>query len=182
MAQTNPLQAGALGVTRVRFAFVALLVAVTIAADAWRLIAPGAVLERWTLAGTVLAVNAVLWYASRAQKRSAFYYRILVYLQIALDICIATFLVYIERGIASKAVLLYMLPIATSAVLLSRSALYATATVCAAIYGLTAVRYQFLNPGESYKIELYATVAFYGMLLLVIAAILRVALRTRDSS
>lgn len=176
------LQQGSLGVARVRFAFIGLLAVFNIVGDAWHLIAPGAILQRWMLIGVALVANALLWYGSRAQGRSAFYYRFLIYLQIALDICIATSLVYSERGIASKAVLLYILPIASSAVLLSRSALYATATVCTAVYGLTVIRYQFLNPGEAYKVELYASFVFYGLVFLVVAAVLRVALGVRSNS
>jgi hypothetical protein len=180
--QTAQLQTASLGVARIRFLFVAIFVVFVIAADAWNLIPPGAALERWTLAGVVLGANAVLWYGSRISSKSPLYYKGLLYLQIILDIAVATFLVYAERGIASKSILLYMLPIATSAALASRSALYATATLCAAVYGMTVVRYQFLHPGEAYKIELYATLLFYGALFMMIAAVLSVVLRTKRTS
>jgi hypothetical protein len=173
------LQLNSLQVSRVHFAMVAAFIVSTIAADAWNLIPPGSVLQRWTLISIVTMINAVIWYGARNQTRSEFYYKALIYTQIIVDIVMVSLLVYSQRGVDSLAVALYAVPIITASTLLLPSALYATATLSASAYAITAIRYQFLHPGEAYKIELYAELFFYGAVFFVMAALLSIMIRSK---
>lgn len=175
----NWLQVSGLRLARVRFVVIALFALSTLFADAWNLIPDGAVLQRWTAVAVVAIVNTFLWYASRSNVKSELYYKILIFCQIVLDILVVSLLIYTQRGIASSAVALYALPIIASAVLLTRAAIYATATVCASAYTLTAIRYQFLHPGEAYKIELYGELFFYCAIFFIVAAILQIIIRSK---
>lgn len=168
---SSSLQQKMVGIAKLRFVVIVLLAAITIAGDAWNLLPPGAIMQRWTLLGILLGCNGVAYYACRTLQNTA-WLRLTLYLQLALDIALATFLVYSERGIASKSVLLYTLPIISAGVLIRRSALYATAVVAIASYVVATLRYQFLHPGEAYKVELYSTMALYSGLLLLLAALL----------
>lgn len=175
----NWLRVSSLRVARVRFAVLAAFAVSTIAGDAWNLIPAGTILQRWTVLGIVAMINTVLWYASRNDVKSEYYYKGLIFAQIALDIVVVSLFVYSQRGIASRGVMLYALPLVSSAVLLTRSAVYATATLCASAYALTCIRYQFLHPGEAYKVELYSELFFYGAAFFVIAALLHIVIRPK---
>lgn len=175
----NWLQVSSVRITRVRFVIIGAFIANTIAADAWNLIPPQVVLHRWTLLGIVAIANTLFWYASRTQSKSSTYYKALIYAQIMLDILVISLFVYSQRGVDSLAVTFYALPLISSAVLLTRSALYATAVLCASAYAIACIRYQFFHPGESYKVELYAEVFLYGAFFFVIAALLHIVIRSK---
>lgn len=175
----NWLQVSSLRITRVRFALIAVFIMSTLAADAWNLIPGGTVLQRWTVLALVTVLNTVFWYASRTTVKSEVYYKSLIFSQIVMDILVVSLFVYSQRGIASNAAILYALPIISSATLLTRSAVYATATICASAYSLTAIRYQFLHPGEAYKVELYGELFFYCAVFFFIAALLQIIIRSK---
>ncbi len=178
----NWLQLSSLRLSRIRYVLIAIFVGGTLTADAWHLIPPGTVLQRWTYLGILGIVNTVFWYLSRSPSKSEAYYKLLIIAQIAVDILMISLFIYSQRGIASRGVALYALPIVASAVLLTRSAIYATATMCASAYALTAIRYQFLHPGEAYKVELYSELFVYCAIFFLIAAILQIIIRSKNAT
>lgn len=153
--------------------------AVIIAYDAWHVLTPEAVLQRWTMVGIFMAVSAVIWAAARFKVKVAFYYQSLVYGLIALDIALATFNIYTQRGMASRAIILYAIPITVAAVLHSRSVIFATAALCAASYVVAAVRYFVVNFNEGYKVELYGEILFYSSMFFVLASLLWLVVRSQ---
>jgi len=88
---------------------------------------------------------------------------------------------WMVRGMASRAVLLFCLPIAMSAALRSKTALYGTAAVSAMAYSLAAIKYFMDYPSEGYKVELYGDVLFYSALFFVLAAMLSALAINRNS-
>jgi heme/copper-type cytochrome/quinol oxidase subunit 4 len=89
----------------------------------------------------------------------------------------ASFNVYVQRGMASRAVALYAIPLVVSTVLMSRAALLTTAALCVAAYTTTAVSYFVLNFNEGYKIELYGEITSYSVYFVILAALLWVSIR-----
>lgn len=176
---TNWLQISSLRLTRVRFVLLAIFVVNTIADDAWHLIPSMTAMDRWVAIGAVGFVNTVLWYASRNNVKSEMYYKTLIYIQVLLDILVVSLLIFSQRGIASRAVMLYTLPLIGSAVLLTRSAIYATAALCVSAYTIAIMRYQYLHPSEGYKIELYGELFFYGAAFFIVAALLQILIRPK---
>ncbi len=166
------LQINVLRIARVHFYFILAYVATIIIYEGWQLITPQAMLRRWTLAAIMLIVTTVVWYAARSVTKNELYYRVLAFTLIILDIYVAAFSVYAERGMASRGVALFAIPIAVSAMLYSRSALFATAALCSAAYSLAAVRYFVVNFNEGYRIELYSVIGFYGAGFFILASIL----------
>lgn len=164
-------------IASVHFFLVVAYALAIIVSDAWNLIAPELVLQRWTAAALMLVATTIIWYAARYATTNRGYYHGLAFILVAQDIAMASFNVYTQRGMASRAVMLYAIPIIVSAVLLSRSALYATAAVCTAAYGMAAVKYFVTFPGEGYKVELYTEVGFYSAMFFVLAALLSVVVR-----
>lgn len=156
---------------RIHFALAAIFVLSTIIFDAWKLITPDVVLQRWTLAALLLIVATGIWYSSHFAGKNKVFHNILGFFLIFTDLLIATILVYNERGMASRSIILYAVPIITSGIVASRRAVYATASLATALYTLAAVRYFVLNFNEGYKIELYGTIGLYSAVFFIIAAI-----------
>lgn len=178
---TDWLQTGLIRLCRIHFVFTAIYALYTVAADATHLTTPQLVLKRWTANALLLATVSIIWYMARNKITSTAYYRALVYVLILSDIGMATFNIYTERGMASRAVLLFSIPIVVSSVLLSRSALFLTATLSTVAYSLAAVKYFVDYFNEGYKAELYIEVAFYCATFFVLAAVLSVLVRFKNS-
>jgi hypothetical protein len=178
---TEQLQAKVLRIARVHFLLVLALALYIVIADSWALIEPAQVLKRWTTAVIILMVTAVIWYvARRVHNLSA--QKVFVCVFVFLDIVLASSLVYAERGMASLSVAMYAVPLATSAVLASRTALFTTAFVCVGAYSLTCIKYfvDFFN--EGYKVQLYSTIAFYSAIFFILAALLWIAVRPQSNT
>lgn len=172
-ATTHWLQTTAVRVTRVHFVYVAAYIASIIVFDMWNLYTHMAIAQLWTAAGVMLAVNTVLWYVARMNFNNTVYAAVILLLVIA-DIVFASYNVLWQRGLASKSVMLYTVPIIAAAVLRSRSALLGITTLCAAAYSTVSVRYFFQHYGENYRVELYGTVGFYCAIFFVLAGLLAV--------
>lgn len=166
------LRLATLRVSRFHFLYVAALMAQIVIYDAWNLITPAVVLRRWLAAAGLLIVVAGVWFMAKGQLKTVSTYRWLILALITADIALASFAVYTQRGMASRAVFLFIIPIITSAVLMRRSAILATAATCVAVYTSTTISYFVLNFNEGYKIELYGEVGFYSVAMLLIAFLL----------
>lgn len=149
--------------------------------DASQLISPDAVLYRWKLAAAMTALTTAVWYAARTSKDKPNIHKLLVGVLVLADILFASLLIYNDRGMASLAVALYAVPITTATVLLSRSAVLATASLCTAAYALVSVKYfvDFFN--EGYKVQLYSSIGFYGATFFVLALILITVVRKKTN-
>lgn len=174
------LQVGTLRLSRIHFFIVAVILAQTTLYHAGKVLTPSAVMWRWIAAVLLLVGIAVIWQLAHASNKSARFYTVLIQHMIILDIAIATFGVYTQRGMASRNVLLYVIPIAVSAILLSRVALFTTAVLCIAAYTAASVTYFVLNFNEGYKIELYGELGFYSALFLVTAGLLSAVIHFKD--
>ena len=177
--QQSWLHSSVLRLARIHFLYVALLVIQIVVYDAWKLIAPKAVMQRWVITAVLLAVTTTVWYLAHSKQRSNTTYRFLVLALILADIAVASYSVYTQRGMASRAVALYAVPIITSTVLLSRTALFATAAICAASYTTAAISYFVNYFNEGYKIELYGEIGFYSAAMFLLAMLLWVTIRSK---
>lgn len=176
---TSWLRAASLRLTRIRFAllfFYAVSVAVF---DSAHLMAPEIITQRAWLVATALGTNIALWYLSHANEKSTGYYRKLIFSQLALDIIFASLSIYTDRGVASREVLLYAMPIIGAATLVSKKALFATAAMAVAAYFAASMRYYYKYPNEMYHVELYGMLALYSITLFIFAALLWVVVRAR---
>lgn len=171
--QTNTVRAA-----RLHFALVLLFAASIIAYDAWKLITSQSLIERWTVAVIMLSVTTVVWFIARHTTYSASVYRTLLYVLILMDIAFASYSVYAGRGMASRGVALFALPIAVSAISLSRSTIFATASLSVGAYTYAAIKYFTDHPSEGYKVELYGDLLFYSASFFVLAALLWVIARS----
>ena len=183
MSKSVPsLQPSVLRLARIHFAYV-FIFAISIAAfDAWQLIAPEDVLTRWTMAAIMLVVTTIIWYIARTKPTTPAIYKALVLGLVLVDIAVATTLVYSERGMASRAVALYAVPIVVSAVLMRSSAVFAAASLSTAAYTFAAIRYFVINFNEGYKIELYAIIGFYSAMFFVFAALLSTIIKSKTNN
>lgn len=172
------LQTNTVRIARLHFVLVAMYAIFAILYDAWKLVTPQALQERWTVVVAMLVVTTAVWFVSRNMALKAAAYRILVGVLVAMDIAFAGFAVYSGRGMASRGVALFALPIIVSAIALSRSALFATATLSAGIYSYAAIKYFTDHPSEGYKVELYGDLFFYSASFFLLAATLWAVVRS----
>lgn len=168
----SSLQNNVVSLARVHFGLAAAYAVFILASDAWNLVARQLTSERWLMFGLLLVVTTVVWLLARGTVKNDNYYRALVVALVLVDIAVASFAVYTERGMASRGVALYAIPIASAAVLLSRTAIFGAASLCTAVYVMVATRYFYVNFNEGLKIELYSTLALYSAGFFVLAAIL----------
>jgi hypothetical protein len=175
MAKTNDwLQSAAVRLTRVHFVYFLAYIVATIVFDTWNLYTHEAVRDLWTAAGIMLIINTILWFLARQNYTNKTVYILNTLALIVADIAFASYNVYWQRGLASKSVMLFAVPIVTAAVLRSRSVLLATTILCAAAYSTITVNYFFGNYGQAYRVELWGTVGLYSAIMFVLALLLMI--------
>lgn len=184
MKQKHPhwLKNGLVRVAKIQLVLVLAYVAQIIAFDSAKLITPEVVLQRWYAVAGLSAATVGVWYIARSKATTLNHYKLLTWSLIFADIAFAAFNVYTQRGMASRSVALFFIPIIISAVLLSRSALFATASLCAIVYTTTAVAYFVNYFNEGYKIELYGEILFYSGLFFMTALLLWATLKTKRNT
>lgn len=168
-----------ISVAKIQMAFAVIYVAQIMAYDAAKLITPDILLQRWYAIAGMIIVSAAVWYLARSKIAYPSAYMALAWTLIISSIAFAAFNVYTQRGMASLSVTLFFVPIIISAILLSRAALFTTATLCAAVYTTTAVAYFVNYFNEGYKIELYGEILFYSGLFFIAAALLWTVLKAK---
>ncbi len=176
------LRPAAIRASRIHFAYVGFYMASIVAFDTWNLITHEGIVLRWKAAVLMLLITTVVWYLVHSHGKMPYYYKVLTMALIAADIIFASYNVYWQRGMASKSVALFAVPIITAAILRSRRAVIATATLSLAAYSLAAVRYFHLHYGEGFKVELYGEVGFYAAIFFVLAWLLLVIIKPREES
>ena len=149
--------------------------------DAGHLITPQIVLQRWIAVSILLVLSAITWLIARSQLAKPNTDRLLVWTLIITDILFASFNIYIQRGMASRGVILYIIPLCLATVLRSQSALITSAILSVAAYLSTTIAYFVLNFNEGYKLELYGEVGFYCGVILIIASMLWAVIRPRNN-
>lgn len=162
----------------IHFAYAAAYVIQIILYDVWKLVTPQIILMRWLAAAALLLVTVIVWYVARSGTSSTPTLKWLVWALITADVALAAFNVYYQRGMASRAVFLFVIPIIVSASLLSRSAIFTTAILAVIAYSTSALAYFVLNFNEGLKIELYGEVGFYCTMFIVLASMLWSIVRT----
>lgn len=151
--------------------FIAILLAVQlIIYDAGKLVTPEIVLKRWIGIGILAIVSAIALFLSQISSSDSTLKKTL-WVLICTDIALASWSIYLERGMASRAVFLYVIPIISSAILLRKSAIYLTGLLSAVAYILTTNAYFVNYFNEGYKLELYGEVLGYSALLLFVSAL-----------
>lgn len=138
--------------------------------DASKLITPDVVLKRWLVISSLIVASGVCWYFARLNDNPKVIYN-LARILIAADLLVASFYVYTQRGMASRAVILFILPILAAATLQRKGLIYLTTLLSVVVYTSTAIAYFVLNFNEGYKVELYGEIGFYSALLVIIGAI-----------
>lgn len=176
------LRISLLRVSRAHFLFLIAYAAIIVIYDATKVLTPDMVLERWIAFALTLAAVTVVWYLAHSKTASVAYLKQLTFLLIAAGVAMSAYNVYAQRGMASRAVMLFAIPIITSAIVLSRSAIFAVATFSAAAYVSAAILYSTHNFNEGYKTELYGEVGFYVAIFYTIASLLATVIHFGNNS
>lgn len=140
--------------------------------DAWKLIPPQALLDRWQIALLLLVVSVAVWFTAHQAKKQNIYQFLIAGLVLT-DIIVAAASVYQQRGVASLSVALFIIPLLVVTLLKNTAALYTAATLCAAAYSLAVVKYAVDFPGEGFRIEMYGEIIFWSAIFFIVAWILK---------
>jgi hypothetical protein len=176
----NWLQRNTVGVVRAHLALAVIYAIVILASDAWNLVTRDITSQRWVMFAVFVISTAIVGFLARAKTKQLAYYRTLLVGMVLLDIALATFVVYTERGMASRGVMLYALAVATAGSLRSRSGVITAGIVSAGAYVLAATRYFYVYFNEGYKAELYTTLALYGGAFVVLAFLVHIAIGPKE--
>jgi hypothetical protein len=174
------LQATAVRVSRIHFIYVAAYMAAIIVFDSWNLFTHVEISNRWTIAAVLLILNTICWYVARIRFSADTIYIVLILFLVIADIIFAATNVYWERGLASKSVALFTIPIVTAACLRSRSTVLAATSLSMAAYSLSTIRYYNLHYGESFRVELWGYVGFFCAVFFILALLLNVIIQPKD--
>lgn len=170
---------GLITAIKAHFMLIAIYIAQLILFDSSKLIAPEIVKERWISIALLTVSCALIAYLVNINPKNIQLHRILIFVLATADIAFASHNVYISRGMASRAVFLFVIPMMVVALLMSLSALLLTATICAAVYITTTVSYFVNNFNEGYKVELYGEIGFYSAMFYVVAYLLWAIVKNR---
>lgn len=170
---------GLLTSIKAHFMLVAIYIVQLILFDSSKLITPEVVKQRWVSVALLAVACALIAYLVQINPKNLKLHKILIFVLAGVDVAFAAYNVYISRGMASRAVFLFIVPMAVVAMLMSLSALLLTATICAAVYITTAVSYFVNNFNEGYKVELYGEVGFYSAMFYVVAYLLWAIVKNR---
>lgn len=168
----NSWQQPSLSASRLGFAFIAIYGLTNGIYQAWKLLAPEVIRERWLITIGLFALNIVLWQLGRRPGLAGIYYRTILWLQALMYVALSAYSIYSERGMASNSIILFVIPIAIIALERRRSSLALVTVLSCATYGATAIKYFFNYPSEGYKVELYGGIVFYVGVLMVISYLL----------
>ncbi len=163
------LHARARRLSAVHLLYILAIIAQIIIFDSGKLIPPEVVLQRWLATAAFAAVVTGVWYASRDATMKDETAKKLIGSLVVADIALASFNVYTQRGMASRAVMLYAIPIVVAAAINRRSAIIASSLLSAAAYLATCVAYFVLHFNEGYKLELYGEAGFYAAIFIILS-------------
>lgn len=128
------------------------------------------VVQHAVIFGSGLVLNTILYFANNARDKSITYYNAVSFLQILIDLGVATGGVAIQGGVYSRAIILYVLPIlGTGLLLMSKSLVYITALLSAIAYDITIVVAMFLGDAQEILPHVGGPFLFYPVLFFIIA-------------
>ncbi len=165
-------------ITTLHFGYVLAHIGLIITFDSWNLLSKTSVNQRWTLVSGLLAFNAIVWFVARKKTEHVSIYKWVIGSLIIYDIFLASMYVYWERGMASLSVTLFVVPIILAVGERSRGIIISTAIISAAAYSTAVIRYFNDNYGEGFRVQLYGTVLFYGVLFFFLAKLLITVMHT----
>lgn len=147
---------------------------------AWKIQTPSVLYYQWVAFGMLSLVLFATFVLSK-RKGSDNYYYLLIAVQILTYITYISYIVYTQRGMASSAIILYIIPILIAAVTRASWVVFGTAILSATAYCLSAIKYFKDFPSEGYKAELYGQMLFYFLILLLVARLIHVVLAQKNS-
>jgi hypothetical protein len=145
--------------------------------DSWNLITHEGIARKWTIAVVLMIVSVAVWFISKQAIKYTPVYTLAIVALIIADIVFAAYNVSWERGMASKSLLFFIVPIATAALTRSRSILLAATALSTAVYSMVVVRYFHLHYGEGFRIQVYGELFLFGFVFFVIAWLMRILQR-----
>lgn len=158
--------------------FVALFLGI---GQAWKLQPPDVIQSQWIVFGISSLIFLAIFTLSHKKKSKPSYYYILILGQIINYIVFVSYIIYAQRGMASPAVILYVIPVLFAAATRASWAVITTAFITGISYCLSVYKYFSDFPSEGYKAEMYGRMLFYFLILMLVSRIIHVLISNKDS-
>lgn len=124
-----------------------------------------------TAAGIGLLTNLALWLLTKPRGQKLWYYQAIAIAQQLLDISLASAVIYFQAGIASRATLLFAVPIVGAGLLFTRSFAYITASLSSIGYVSALLLYRQNNLHAYSLHQVILPAVFYSVTFFIIATI-----------
>ncbi|MCA9342682.1 hypothetical protein KC950_01560 [Candidatus Saccharibacteria bacterium] len=144
--------------------------------QAWKLQTPDVIKNQWIALLITATLFLIILILSLKKKASHGYYYSLVFSQIVTYTAFISYIIYAQRGMASSAIILYVIPILIAALTRASWVVITTSVLAGASYSLSAYKYFADFPSEGYKAELYGQMLFYFLILILIGRLVHIAL------
>jgi hypothetical protein len=151
---------------KIQFSLVAVFAVYIIIFDSGNVLTREAVYHHWILEALLLAISSLFWVCTKkAPARVTF---VVLLVCIAMQLVLAGYSTYWERGMASMSTILYALPIASMALSGSRTYTVGTSLFAAAVYITACTKYFYDYFNEGYRVQLYGQLFFFSALFLLL--------------
>lgn len=126
-----------------------------------------------TVAIVGLALNLVFFFVTLKRYKTKFTYVALSAAQLALDVFLATWIIYLNGGLESRLIIVYAIPIFMSGALLGRKGIYITAAVSGLVYSslITFDHLGIFHPPNSIFPLVHTDMAYYQRAVIFFSAI-----------
>ena len=177
---TSKFQTTTVRSLRLGIAFTIIFALSTLIYKAWKLLTPDILQQRFFIAIGLILIHMVLLVMANKSTNNFRTYKIILWAQTISFLALAGYAIYSKRGMASNAVVLFLIPIIISSLQRRGKTLFITTTLAATVYSASAITYFRHFPSEGYKVELYGGLLFYCAVFFVIAALLWVLIKSKD--
>ncbi|HSX45352.1 MAG TPA: ATP-binding protein [Candidatus Saccharimonadales bacterium] len=118
-----------------------------------------------------LVVNLILWALTKPKNRPLLHYQVIAVAQILLDVTLAAGVVYLQFGLASRATVLFAIPIAGAGLLFGQGFAFFAAILSSVGYSLALFMYQHNNPRVYALHSITLPAIFYTAVFFTIAVV-----------
>jgi signal transduction histidine kinase len=118
-----------------------------------------------------LAVNGILFTALQFKTAPARYYRVIAFVQVLLDLSLASYVVNFQGGVNSRAIILYAIPILMSGILFMGNFAYIAAALSSIAYVSVVLANYFLHSDLYRLADTAVPITFYPLVFFLLATI-----------
>lgn len=155
----------------VNFSFLAAFAAFIIIFDSGNIVTRQGIYYRWMFEGLLFVAFTLFWVVIKKVHSTAVVFTALATCVIV-ELALAGFMTYWERGMASTSTVLYLFPIISMALWKSRTYTIAVSLIASATYMMASTKYFYDMFNEGYRIQMYGEIFFYSAVFIIMGILI----------